>query len=62
MLDLPTPIATPANEPILSYAPGSPERAALKSALGTMAKERPDVPHYTLSLHDALPIYRKSVV
>ena len=45
MLDLPTPIATPANESILSYAPGSPERAALKSALGAMAKERPDVPH-----------------
>jgi 1-pyrroline-5-carboxylate dehydrogenase len=45
MLDLPTPIANPANESILSYAPGSPERAALKSALAGMAKERPDVPH-----------------
>jgi len=45
MLDLPTPIATPANESILSYAPGSPERAALKSALSSMAKEQPDVPH-----------------
>jgi 1-pyrroline-5-carboxylate dehydrogenase len=45
MLDLPTPTPLPSNEPILSYAPGSPERAALKSALGTMAGERPDVPH-----------------
>lgn len=45
MLDLPTPSPVPANEPILNYAPGSPERAALKSALAAMAKERPDVPH-----------------
>lgn len=45
MLDLPTPTQPPANEPILSYAPGSPERAALKSALASMAKEQPDVPH-----------------
>src|SRR2546422_975653 len=45
MLDLPTPTPTPSNEPILSYAPGTPERAALKSALTNMAKERPDVPH-----------------
>jgi 1-pyrroline-5-carboxylate dehydrogenase len=45
MLDLPTPTQTPANEPILSYAPGSPERAALKSALSSMAKDQPDVPH-----------------
>jgi 1-pyrroline-5-carboxylate dehydrogenase len=45
MLDLPTPTPTPPNEPILTYAPGTPERAALKSALATMAKERPDVPH-----------------
>jgi 1-pyrroline-5-carboxylate dehydrogenase len=45
MLDLPTPKPLPSNEPILSYAPGSPERAALKEALGSMAGERPDVPH-----------------
>ena len=45
MLDLPTPKLLPANEPVLSYAPGSPERALLKSTLRSMAGERPDVPH-----------------
>ncbi len=45
MLDIPTPKALPPNEPVLSYAPGSPERAALKSALKTMAAERVDAPH-----------------
>lgn len=45
MLDLPSPKPLPANEPVLSYAPGSPERARLKSALAAMAKEKPDVPH-----------------
>ena len=45
MLDLPAKAPTPANEPILSYAPGSAERATLKSALSTMRGERPDVPH-----------------
>ncbi len=45
MLDLPTTTPDPVNEPILSYAPGSPERAHLKSALASMALERPDVPH-----------------
>jgi len=45
MLDLPTPHPIPANEPILGYAPGSPERARLKEALSAMAKEQPDVPH-----------------
>src|SRR5262245_35681523 len=45
MLDLPTPKPLPANEPVLSYAPGSPERTALKATLSSMAKERTDVPH-----------------
>jgi 1-pyrroline-5-carboxylate dehydrogenase len=45
MLDVPTPMPLPANEPVLSYAPGSTERAKLKEALASMAKERPDVPH-----------------
>ena len=45
MLDLPTPKPLPPNEPVLSYAPNSPERRALKAALESMAKERPDVPH-----------------
>ncbi len=45
MFDLPTPKPLPPNEPVLAYAPGSPERLALKSALATMAADRPDVPH-----------------
>jgi 1-pyrroline-5-carboxylate dehydrogenase len=32
------------NEPIRSYAPGSPERAALKSRLAAMETECPDIP------------------
>jgi 1-pyrroline-5-carboxylate dehydrogenase len=34
----------PKNEPVLSYAPGSPERAALKSALDRMAGETAEIP------------------
>ena len=45
MLDLPAPLPLPVNEPILQYAPGSPERAKLKSTLATMANEQIDVPH-----------------
>jgi 1-pyrroline-5-carboxylate dehydrogenase len=45
MLDLPLPKSLPQNEPVLTYAPGTAERAALKARLATMAKERPDVPH-----------------
>ena len=45
MLDLPIPIPQPLNEPILNYAPGSPEKAALKSALRAMAGEKPEIPH-----------------
>ena len=37
--------ARPPNEPILSYAPGSPERAALKARSRRWRGERPDVPH-----------------
>jgi 1-pyrroline-5-carboxylate dehydrogenase len=32
------------NEPIRSYAPGTPERAALKSRLAAMEKECPEIP------------------
>jgi 1-pyrroline-5-carboxylate dehydrogenase len=32
------------NEPIRSYAPGSPERAALKARLAAMEKECPEIP------------------
>src|SRR4051794_4944704 len=45
MLDIPFPLPVPPNEPILSYAPGSPERAELKSKLAELAGACPDVPH-----------------
>lgn len=45
MLDAPTPLPTPDNEPILSYRPGSPERAELESRLNSMRSEAPDLPH-----------------
>ena len=32
------------NEPIRTFAPGSPERAALKTRLAAMEKERPEIP------------------
>jgi 1-pyrroline-5-carboxylate dehydrogenase len=37
-------VPPPVNEPVKSYAPGSPERAALKERLASMAKERIDIP------------------
>lgn len=37
-------VPTPVNETVRSYAPGSPERAALKQRLESMAKETVDVP------------------
>ncbi|MBA3497556.1 MAG: L-glutamate gamma-semialdehyde dehydrogenase [Gemmatimonadales bacterium] len=37
-------IPHPQNEPVLSYAPGSAERAALKSALSAVGGEQPDIP------------------
>ena len=37
-------VPLPANEPALSYAPGSPERASLKTSLTQLGSERPDIP------------------
>ena len=37
-------IPIPSNEPVLSYAPGSPERAALKSALTSVASRPIEIP------------------
>ena len=37
-------VPTPVNEPIKSYAPGSPERAELKARLKSMAGERIEIP------------------
>ena len=36
----------PTNEPVLSYAPGSPERAALKAELSRMAGETIEIPMF----------------
>ncbi|MFB6457927.1 L-glutamate gamma-semialdehyde dehydrogenase [Chitinophaga sp. Hz27] len=38
--------AAPANEPVYSYAPGSPERAALKKQLAAFKAETADIPMY----------------
>jgi 1-pyrroline-5-carboxylate dehydrogenase len=37
-------VPTPVNEPIKSYAPGSPERTELKARLESMANERIEIP------------------
>jgi 1-pyrroline-5-carboxylate dehydrogenase len=37
-------VPPPVNEPVLSYAPGTPERAALKGRLDDMASETLDIP------------------
>src|SRR6185295_11283936 len=37
-------VPLPVNEPIRSYAPGSPERASLKARLTAMAAEKIDMP------------------
>src|SRR5262245_35598346 len=37
-------VPAPVNEPVRSYAPGSPERAELKARLDAMAGERVDIP------------------
>ena len=36
----------PVNEPVLSYAPGSPERKSLKDALAALKKKTLDIPMY----------------
>ncbi|MGE0359357.1 MAG: L-glutamate gamma-semialdehyde dehydrogenase [Vicinamibacterales bacterium] len=37
-------VVPPVNEPIRSYAPGTPERAAVKARLASMASERVEIP------------------
>src|SRR5678815_4247922 len=37
-------VPTPVNEPVKSYAPGSPERVELKARLASMATERVEIP------------------
>lgn len=38
-MDAVTTVPTPANEPVLQYAPGSPERAEVQAALAELVKE-----------------------
>ena len=37
-------VPAPRNEPVLTYAPGTPERAELKARLKSMAGEKIDIP------------------
>jgi 1-pyrroline-5-carboxylate dehydrogenase len=37
-------VPRPVNEPVRSYAPGSPERSALKARLDSMAGDRAEIP------------------
>ncbi|MBL7775449.1 MAG: L-glutamate gamma-semialdehyde dehydrogenase, partial [Saprospiraceae bacterium] len=45
----------PINEPVLSYAPGSPERAALKKALAELKAQQLDIPMYIGGKHIRTP-------
>jgi len=36
----------PENEPVLTYAPGTPERKRLKEVLAQLKKEQADIPMY----------------
>ncbi|MGH8279163.1 MAG: L-glutamate gamma-semialdehyde dehydrogenase [Gammaproteobacteria bacterium] len=44
MLNAKIRVPTPSNEPVLSYAPGSPERKELKNVLTRMTAERIEIP------------------
>ena len=39
-----TTVPTAENEPILTYAPGSPERSAIREALEQLRGEQPEIP------------------
>ena len=39
-------VPKPYNEPVLSYAPGSAEREALKARLAELKSEKADIPLY----------------
>jgi len=44
-MDAVTHVPAPTNEPVLDYAPGSPERAALEVALAQLGASRHELPH-----------------
>jgi 1-pyrroline-5-carboxylate dehydrogenase len=59
----------PVNEPVLSYAPGSPERAALKAELARMSAETVEIPLFiggkevrTGVLHDVRAPHRRDLL
>ncbi len=59
----------PSNEPVLSYAPGSPERAALKAELSRMMRETIEIPMIidgkevrTGSFEEVRPPHKRSLV
>src|SRR4051812_19733508 len=45
LMDAVTHVPAPANEPVLDYAPGSPERAALEVALDELGSTQTELPH-----------------
>ncbi|MGL4744929.1 MAG: L-glutamate gamma-semialdehyde dehydrogenase [Dermatophilaceae bacterium] len=44
-MDAVTSVPAPVNEPVLDYAPGSPERAAVEAAIADLDATRQDLPH-----------------
>ena len=44
-MDAVTQVPAPLNEPVLDYAPGSPERADLEVALAELGSRRTELPH-----------------
>ncbi len=50
-MDAITDVPSPANEPVLEYAPGSGERSRLTDALNTLAAEPIDLPHVIGGAH-----------
>ncbi len=51
MSDAISSVPHPTNEPVLSYAPGTPERAALKQALADLKATERDIPMYIGGQH-----------
>ena len=47
-------VPPPVNEPVKSYAPGSPEKSELKARLSAMAGERPDIEEHLEALRPDL--------
>src|SRR5450756_268141 len=45
VMDAVTQVPAPVNEPVLDYAPGSPERAELQVALAELGSKPMDLPH-----------------